>query len=172
MVDFTLVVAHLVGDYIVQNDWQAENKRNPKPGPDPLFSRLPDGSLVKSQDDGRIEAHYNWLQQGKKWWLGHLTCTVHCVLYALANLALLSAVAAAGCGPWYPWWFFLGIGLVHWPIDRFGLAAKWMTHVSGQKKFASREHPMWPNSVVLVDNTFHLLTAWALALAAHATGSV
>lgn len=32
MVGLSLILAHLVGDYVVQNDWMASNKSNPYPG--------------------------------------------------------------------------------------------------------------------------------------------
>ena len=47
--------------------------------------------------------------------------------------------------------------------SRFRLAAWWMNNISGQKFFASKDHPMWPNSIILVDNTFHLVTLFAIA---------
>lgn len=99
----------------------------------------------------------SWRQE--KWLLGHITCTVHCLCYTLAVWA---------CSYWWmPWWGLLACFVIHWPIDRFRLAAWWMNHVSGQKFFASKEHPMFPWSIVVVDNTFHLLTLFVIGIIAH-----
>ncbi|WP_143394018.1 hypothetical protein [Fimbriiglobus ruber] len=89
---------------------------------------------------------------------GHLACTVHCCLYTLAVFA---------CSLWWmPWWGLLVCFAVHWPIDRFRLAGRWMRNVSGQTVFASLPPVgMSPWSVIVVDNTFHLLTLGLIAAA-------
>lgn len=113
-----LLVGHLIGDYIVQNDLMASNKSSP-------------GIL------------------------GFLCCTTHCLLYSAAVLA---------CSFWWmPWWGAIICFAVHWPIDRYRLAAWWMRNVSGQAFFASPQHLMFPWSIVVVDNTFHILTLVVLA---------
>ncbi len=117
MIGFGLLCGHLVGDYIVQNDWMAAGKTQRS-----------------------------------------LPCTVHCLLYTLA---------VWGCSFWWmPLWGLAVCFAVHWPIDRFRLAAWWMRNVSGQAFFASKEHLMFPWSIVVVDNTAHLLTLFGIALAA------
>ena len=128
---FGLLVGHLIGDYILQNDWMASNKSNAF---DP-----------KRQDCMTHER------------IGHLSCTVHCVLYTLAVWA---------CSFWWmPWWGILVCFLAHWLIDRYRFAAWWMRTVSNQEYFASPDHPMFPWSIVVVDNTFHLLTLALIASA-------
>jgi Protein of unknown function (DUF3307) len=110
-----LVVGHLLGDYIFQNDWQATNKTSRS-----------------------------------------FPCTVHCFLYTLAVWS---------CSFWWmPWWGLLACFAVHWPVDRWRLAGRWMRNVSGQKAFATG--PLSPWSVIVVDNTFHLWTLLVIALAA------
>ena len=109
--DFGMIIlAHLLGDYVYQNDWMAQNK-------------------TKS----------------------HLACLTHVVLYTTAFFTLISAVGAV-----WPFWAYVAIAASHYPVDRYGLAKKWMTHVSGQKGFA--EH-LAPWSVIIVDNTYHLVCA-------------
>lgn len=133
MIGFGLLCGHMIGDYILQNDWMAKWKGG---GPsDPML--------------GTKEQRSN---------TAHLACTVHCLLYTLAVWA---------CSFWWmPWWGLVACFAVHWPIDRFALAGRWMRNVSGQAYFASKEHPMWPNSIVLVDNTFHLVTLLIIGLLA------
>ena|ERR1700687_3631720 len=116
---FALLLGHLVGDYILQNDWMAKNKTGP-------------GCL------------------------GHTACTYHCLFYTVA-VALLTTT-------WMPWWGLLACFAVHWPIDRFRLAGWWMRNVSGQRDFATG--PLSPWSIIVVDNTFHLLTLWVIAVIA------
>ena len=135
MLGFGLLCGHMLGDYILQNDWMARNKtlwgNHEKDGPD-----------------------WTWRVSN----LGHLACTVHCLFYTFAVWA---------CSFWWmPLWGLVVCFVVHWPIDRFRLAYVWMTHVAGQSYFASKEHPMWPNGIILVDNTFHLLTLFGIALVA------
>ena len=110
MIDFgLLIVAHLVGDYLLQNDWIARNKST--------------SSII---------------------------CAVHVVLYTLAHVVLVEVA-----GSW-PWWSYVAIAVPHFVIDRWSLAAWWMKNVSGQRTFFEK---MSPWSVVVIDNTFHLLTS-------------
>lgn len=112
---FGLLVGHMLGDYIVQNDYLASNKTS-----------------------------------------SNFACFVHCVLYTLAVWA---------CSFWWmPWWGLVACLAVHFPIDRWRLATLWMKNVSGQTAFATG--PLAPWSIIVVDNTFHLLTLFIIALAA------
>ena len=89
-----------------------------------------------------------------------LPCLVHVTLYTLASfVAVEFANFAAGAEMW-PVWAWLVIAVTHWFMDRYRLAVKWMD-VVGQRGF--REH-MSPWSVIIVDNSIHLLTAWIVAL--------
>lgn len=138
MEGFWLLLGHLIGDYVVQNDWMAKNKVNPHP------------STLNVCDASKVEF---WEEAEQKWSLGHFACTVHCLFYTLAVWA---------CTFWWmPWWGLLACFLVHWPVDRFRLARRWMCNVSGQKQFA--EGPLSPWSVIIVDNIFHLLTLGVIA---------
>lgn len=111
---FGLLVGHLLGDYVLQDDWQAVNKTR-----------------------------------------SSLACAVHCTLYTLAVWL---------CSFWWlPWWGLLVCWLAHFPLDRWRLARRWMS--LRQEAFATG--PLSPWSVVVVDNTLHLLTLFligALAL--------
>lgn len=147
MIGFACLMAHLIGDYIFQDDYQAKNKTNPWPG------RRPDHRTASGQDS------IDWLQRRRAWWLGHLACTVHCALYTLSCFMCCHL-------------FFHGFGYyavifgTHWFIDRFRFARWWMTHVTSQKDFATG--PLSPWSIILVDNIMHL---WVLfILAWHAEG--
>lgn len=104
--------------------------------------------LAKIESSTKIKEQGTWLDARRAWWKGHLACTVHCLCYTLA-VALCSFW-------WMPWWGYLVTFGLHWPIDRFRLARRWMIHVSGQKSFATG--PLAPFSVIIVDNTFHLAT--------------
>lgn len=109
MIGFELLLGHLVGDYLWQNDWQAQNKTKQS-----------------------------------------FPCLVHCILYTLA-IWMFS----------YAW--ITGVGLLivfstHYLMDRYRLAVHYMD-LAGQKGF--KEH-LAPWSVIIVDNTIHLLTLWAV----------
>lgn len=142
-----LLIGHLIGDYIFQNDWMAANKVNSWPsGPLPRGSSEP----PTEPDIAILAAEKEW----HRWWKGHLACTVHCLLYTFA-VALCSFW-------WMPWWGYVATFALHWPIDRFRLARLWMVHVSGQKAFATG--PLSPWSIILVDNVFHLLTLFVIGV--------
>lgn len=157
MIGFALLLAHLVGDYLTQNDWMALNKANKWPGRRPRTAFLTDGSPVKDEDGSLATKLLLWEQANAAWHRGHLTCTVHCLAYALATFLVLLPLVV------FPWWFYLATFAVHWPIDRFGLARRSMDW-TGQKKFAAGICSPW--SVIVVDNTYHLLTFYVLALLA------
>lgn len=100
-----LLAGHLVGDYILQNDWMASRK-----------------------------ASQTW------------PCVVHCVCYAIA-IAMFS------------FWFLSAVdiaivGVLHFPVDRWRLARKFMTW-NGQESFATG--PLAPWSIIVVDNTIHIV---------------
>lgn len=117
--DFGVVIlAHLCGDFVLQNDYIARRKTS--------------SSAV---------------------------CALHCVLYTLAYVALL-----APFGGW-PAWAYLAIAVAHYPIDRYGLARRWMQRV-GQKRFADS---MAPWSVIVVDNTAHLIIAYLVFITVNNT---
>lgn len=148
MEGFGLLIGHLLGDFVFQNDWMASNKTNPHPGPEPGE----DGLLRRYTAE-----HRAWQERCAACVRGDIACTVHCLLYTLAVWA---------CSFWWmPVWGPAAVFLAHWPVDRFRLAGWWMRNVSGQSFFASKEHPLFPWSVVVVDNTFHLLTLFVIMAA-------
>ena len=135
---FALLVGHLVGDYIIQNDWMASNKTNQPPGPCPV---------------GGTREEYNLWREGLvHWWLGHITCTIHAALYTL-SITLVSFW-------WMPLWGYIACFLLHWIIDRYRLAREWM-RVIGQEAFATG--PLSPWSIIVVDNVWHLVTLLLIA---------
>lgn len=141
---FGLLLGHLVGDYLVQNDWMAKWKANPEPSPEDLefLQYYNPGPAAERLADERCYARAR----------ANAACTAHCLCYTLAVWAFSFA--------WMPWWGLVLCFAAHWPIDRFRLARWWMEHVSGQKAFASG--PLAPWSIVMVDNVFHLLTLFAI----------
>lgn len=163
METFGLLLGHLVGDYILQTDWQAKWKI--AWGRD-VFKAWQDIAYI--EEDGekwpkgtsryhnvRLDEHFAAKAETRR---GHVACTLHCILYTLAVWAFSFW--------WMPWWGLLVCFGLHWPIDRFKLASWWMQNVSGQAVFAGKAHPLYPWSVVLIDNTGHLLTLFAI-LAMH-----
>ncbi len=96
------LIAHLVGDFLLQNDWMAKGKKRS-----------------------------SWI------------CACHVLFYMM---------------PFFftelQWWQLLLIAIEHWIQDRTNLVTWWMKTV-GQEDFS--RPPMAPWSVILVDNTWHLL---------------
>ncbi len=162
MLGFALLLGHLIGDYIWQNDWLAKNKTSTAPDPGPMpypATYVADAECTRRYDVSENQA---WLVEYHKFlaavWRGHLACTLHCLAYTLAVFVVCTPLVSL------PWWFYAATFAIHWPVDRFGLARIWMTRFSGQTSFATGMLAPW--SIIVVDNTFHLLTLYALALAA------
>jgi hypothetical protein len=165
---FFLLLGHLLGDYVLQDDWQAGNKVARHPGPCPSRAHLAMTAAqagdrrdwASAEEAARVSAAYvDWCQARQQWWVGHLACTVHCLLYTLAVWA---------CTFWWmPWWGLVACFCVHWPVDRFRLAARSMQHLTNQELFARLLAP-W--SVIVVDNTWHLATLGLVAAAAGRVG--
>lgn len=156
MTGFFALLGHLLGDYILQNDWQAKHKATPFPKAPPkiVMDLIREQSWVGPSRSRQADLDA-WLDECRKWWIGHLACTIHCALYTLCTWA---------CTFWWmPWWGLVVCFATHWIIDRFALAGRWMRNISGQRFFASPEHKMFPWSVVMVDNIFHLATLGLIA---------
>lgn len=154
-----LLIGHLIGDYIVQNDWMAANKINQHPGPKPKWTVEEEPSNVEKFREAlevRNGLMAEYPAKMRRWWIGHLVCCVHCLFYTLAVWS---------CSFWWmPWWGLLVCFAVHFPIDRWRLAKWWMVTVSGQKAFATG--PLSPWSIIVVDNVFHLLTLFVIGRSA------
>lgn len=146
-----LLVAHLVGDFLFQNDAQAKDKSSPDPGPKPMHLPKPDSPFEK-YDQAALE---KWEVANSRWLTGHVVCTVHCLLYTVAFFLC--------CGWFLSWWAYPVLFVTHWPIDRFRLARKLMT-LTGQEEFATG--PLSPWSVVVVDQCLHLVVATIVGLLA------
>jgi hypothetical protein len=156
MIGLELLLGHLVGDYVVQNDWMALNKTHTWPKQQSWVY----AARTRSRDSYGQPWSLNVIldvevyeEAMRKFWLGNLACTIHCLFYTIA-------VAAFTFG-WMPWWGYLACFFIHWPTDRFRLALEWMVQVSGQEKFATG--PLAPWSVIIVDNIWHLLTLYVIA---------
>lgn len=161
---FMLLCGHLVGDYILQNDWMAKNKVNPNPGRRPVpqdwETVFPcpgnDPALKRAVKFHEEDHHWQVRNIDYKW--GHCACFVHCFLYTFSVWIFASR--------WMPWWGLVVCFLIHFPIDRWRLARKWM-FLFGQEAFATG--PLSPWSVIIVDNTLHLVT---LAVISYFAGRV
>jgi hypothetical protein len=165
MESFGLLVGHLLGDYIFQNDWLAKNKTNPVTWHKPGLSYLDDSQLFVGDSGGNIRKETTessiWREKIMASQTGHVACTVHCLLYTAAVWA---------CAFWWmPWWGVVACFVLHWPVDRFGLAKWWMMKVSGQEAFATGALAPW--SIIVVDNTFHLLVLFLIGLIARGVES-
>lgn len=162
MLGLSLLLGHLFGDYIVQGDWMAANKSNPRPLPvpdRPVPELAPDCGNISAVTAGVTE----WADHNESRWAwqrGNAACLAHCLTYTLAVLLVCYPVVV------FPWWFYAATFALHYPLDRFRLAKWWMTKVVNQAAFATG--PLAPWSVVIVDNIGHLTVLYFLALAAGA----
>lgn len=153
---FDLLLGHLIGDYILQNDWMASNKSNPWPGLRPCWSVDVDPSdrvAFREAIEERNKSQKEWPQKSAAWRIGNVACFVHCVFYTLA--------IALTCWAWLPLWGYAVVFALHYPVDRWRLARIWMERVSGQKAFANG--PLSPWSIIIVDNIAHLGVLYAVA---------
>ena len=140
------LIGHLVGDYILQNDWMAKNKSNPiaTPFAQDIFSTLKYSPIeLEQRSKGKADEYR-----------GHVACTIHCLLYTLA-IFLFSYISLH-------WTAYLIIFLTHWFIDRFRLAKILMVNLLGQKEFATGLLSPW--SIIVVDNTLHLMVLYSVGL--------
>jgi hypothetical protein len=96
------IFAHLIGDYLLQNDWMAKGKKG--------------SSLV---------------------------CLAHVATYMMPFLFIGAA-----------WWQLLAIAAQHFAQDRTKVV-NWFLNATGKADFA--KPPMAPWSIIVVDNTFHVL---------------
>lgn len=150
---FFLLLGHLCGDFLLQTDWQARWK-GARSG------------TVTPEEHARVMETYGHPGAHRVSWLEWrftarpaFACTLHCALYTLA-------VWVCACW-WLPWWGAALCFALHWPLDRYRLARRWMA-VVGQEAFATG--PLAPWSVVVVDNTLHLAALGGLAILAGRVG--
>lgn len=109
---FELLLAHLIGDFLLQNDY---------------------------------------LASGKKTSSG--ICTVHVMFYLVPFMSLLS-IGLLFLSLYQGLLFLSLVGLQHWLQDRWSVIP-WFMRLARQHNFAKA--PMAPWSVIVVDNTWHLL---------------
>jgi hypothetical protein len=115
----------------------------------------------------------NWMALGKSKHngLGWFTCTVHCLLYTVAVVAMTQTVSVSWCSAVFASHFF---------IDKFSLAEAYLKAINGrslERFMAARENQTYSPHIALragfdvlvytvVDNTMHLLLlywAWGLS---------
>ena len=101
------LIGHLVGDFLLQNDWMAMNKKK--------------SSLI---------------------------CSVHCLIWTLC-VVLMSG---------WDYWTAVPLFVTHFIQDRTSIIMWYMDKV-GQTEFKKR---LGPWSVIIVDNTWHLVAIWAI----------
>lgn len=147
------LVGHLVGDFLLQTDFMAQNKKNPHPGPIPVdleewsgYCRTQDWDACKRYSD-RLDA---WHVAKAAWVRGRHACALHCALWSLAVMLF------AG---WWVWWVFPVLFLTHYAQDRTQVIAEYM-RVVGQSQFAKNLGP-WAS--IAVDNTWHCVVLFVLS---------
>lgn len=142
MLGFALLLGHLLGDYVFQNDLIAKDKAHRYP--------------ASTGTDSCELARALWREKKVLWQWSHAICTLHCVIYASVIYLVTCPLHT------FPYWFYLAVGIIHWPIDRYSLAKWWMINVSNQINFATG--PLAPWSIIVIDNVFHLATLYVLVL--------
>ena len=108
------IIGHLVGDYILQNDWMASNKKKDS-----------------------------------------YPCAVHCLLWTASVLVFSGWL-------WSPYMpiALMFLWITHFIQDRTQIVMWWMTKVNRQHQFATG--PCAPWSIIVVDNTWHILALLAV----------
>lgn len=181
MLGFELLLGHLLGDYILQDDWQAKYKAKSPAPPGPATYYRPavpfppaptdpdflakveqwrdEQALAQVEADAWDNATAAVNRYLDQWPVNFGACLLHCFLYALAFLPVTAVTGLL------PWWFYVGVGVLHFPVDYYKLAGRWM-RASRHAEFASPSHPMFPWSIVVTDNIIHLVVAWGLAIVA------
>jgi len=142
-----LLVGHLVGDYILQNDWMVswKNKKS--------------GTMTEEEQDAYDSANDATARAALRRWpliRPDVACILHCVIYTLSIYFLTFMTLPLGA--------LLLIGAAHYPFDRWRLAYKSMQHM-GQIEFS--KPPLAPWSVISVDNTWHVLILYLIATFVH-----
>ncbi len=87
----------------------------------------------------------DWMSSGKK--KSSLICAIHCAIWTASVLLFVG-------DSWWSPWTALFLFATHFIQDRTQVIKWYMNHF-GQKIFATP--PMSPWSMIVVDNTFHLV---------------
>jgi len=116
--------------------------------------------------DYLLQNRWMALNKSKNTKIGWLAALVHCVLYTLAVCLIM--------WNWH-WYWVLIVFASHFPIDKFGLAEKYMHYVKGTglKDYVLKHNNLKiPNGYdmldggftafiyAVTDNTMHLLIMW------------
>ena len=125
---FGLLVGHLIGDYIVQNDWMAANKTNCNPGSN-------GDRWCKENNKGYLD----YWDTRDKWIEGHIACTIHCLLYTLSVWV---------CSFWWlPWW-----GVVACFFDSLARGPLSISRMVDEKrKWSIKVCNSWTSTISVVD---------------------
>lgn len=158
------LIAHLIGDFLLQIDWMADKKKSAWPctGPEtdgkaedknphrpwPCAIHWP-WPCMESQADKNKNSTWPWpgteLQKDGKenspW-----ACTAHVAAYMLPFLLFVDLT----------WQQFILIAGQHWIQDRTQIVKQFMVHVAGQKNFAENK-TFFPWGLILHDNIWHLV---------------
>lgn len=140
------IIGHLVGDYLLQNDWMALGKKM--------------SSVFYRPTDGRWELKWT-LTTVFRWF--SLPCFVHCLIWTLAVMAFAGWMGFKDAGYaseryWFSVTAFVVLFVTHYAQDRTQIVKFWMTRINRQPKFV--EPPMSPWSIIVVDNVWHIVTIW------------
>lgn len=147
-----MIIAHMLGDYVFQNDYLAKDKVLNRAKYEEDYH-----TIVDQFGDGMAGISCSLHEYIKiRAARSRAICFMHCMIYTLLTFVCTFLFMDRHFG-------FLGLGIVlitHFFIDHFRLAREWMSF-AGQDGFA-QNFGDW--AVVIVDNTFHLVTFAAVVL--------
>lgn len=139
------IVGHCVGDFLLQTDWMAKNKKVPWPKREDI-DPMDSPPFAQWKYDAAVNDGYT----------GTFSCFIHAFVYSFCVMLFTGWL-------WHPavWLIWLVVAVPHYLIDRTQFV-KWYMNHAGQSSFA--QPPMAPWSHVAVDNAFHLVCLYLTAL--------
>lgn len=151
------LIGHLIGDYLLQTDWMALNKKGK------LLP--PRKQKVTCDTSGDPEIFISGTYTTMPGWLrGTAACLTHCLLYTLSIMVCTTVAHITFDSPLFPhwpWWALLIVFVTHFIQDRTKIVDWWMRlKFKDQSKFC--EPPMAPWSMIVVDNVWHLVILFFL----------
>lgn len=140
------IIGHLVGDYLLQNDWMALGKKR---------TSFPDSPDDWNRPVWELFKFFN------RWF--SLPCFVHSMIWTLTVMGFAGWLGFTDAGYESEKYWFYGLAftvlfVTHYIQDRTHIIRFWMTSINRQPKFV--EPPMSPWSLIVVDNVWHILTIW------------
>ena len=158
MESFGLLMGHLLGDFIFQNDWVARWK-SAKPG------EMTDAELASMNSSETNALSVNTVPgvrgfrqnvESMKFdfeWRPFVACFYHCILYTFSVYL---------CCFWFlSWWAYPIVFIAHFPVDRWRLARKFMSW-NKLEVFATGIFSPW--SIIVVDNIIHLFVLYVVGI--------